>query len=155
LLREASACSWLWSSYRRCSRCLGVVTIIRARFLISTYLLPSFVGRGADQYRGRDEDWPPLLRLLFYQCSYTHFGHCCRRLSLVGCSPKNRATMAPYTSDPGSFPEPIDLTHHLSRSTRARQASSVKQFYKYFSIPGIAQLAGGMRSRTYVVPYVC
>lgn len=56
----------------------------------------------------------------------------------------HNATMAPYTSDPGSFPQPVDLTHHLSRSTRAREASSVKQFYKYFAIPGIAQLAGGM-----------
>ena len=51
--------------------------------------------------------------------------------------------MAYYTSDPESFPEPIDLSHHLSRSTKAREASSVKRFYKYFSIPGIAQLAGG------------
>ena len=54
--------------------------------------------------------------------------------------------MAPYTSDPGSFPDPIDLSHYLSRSTKAREASSVKKFYKYFQIPGIAQLAGGMRS---------
>jgi hypothetical protein len=61
--------------------------------------------------------------------------------------------MAPYTSDPGSFPEPVDLTHHLSRSTKARQASSIKQFYKYFTIPGIAQLAGGNYGQT-VVPYV-
>jgi site-specific recombinase XerD len=53
------------------------------------------------------------------------------------------AAMAYYTSDPSSFPEPIDLSHHLSRSTKAREASSVKRFYKYFSIPGIAQLAGG------------
>lgn len=51
--------------------------------------------------------------------------------------------MAYYTSDPASFPEPIDLSHHLSRSTKAREASSVKRFYKYFQIPGIAQLAGG------------
>jgi site-specific recombinase XerD len=51
--------------------------------------------------------------------------------------------MPPYTSDPRSFPAPVDLSHHLSRSTKAREASSVKKFYKYFSIPGIAQLAGG------------
>lgn len=51
--------------------------------------------------------------------------------------------MANYTSDPESFPQPIDLSHHLSRSTKAREQSSVKKFYKYFSIPGIAQLAGG------------
>lgn len=48
-----------------------------------------------------------------------------------------------YTSEPASFPEPLDLSHHLSRSTRAREASEVKKFYKYFAIPGIAQLAGG------------
>jgi hypothetical protein len=51
--------------------------------------------------------------------------------------------MAPYSSDPSSFPEPVDLTHFLSRSTRAREAAAIKKFYKYFAIPGIAQLAGG------------
>lgn len=51
--------------------------------------------------------------------------------------------MATYTNDPASFPDPIDLTHHLSRSTKAREASQIKKFYQYFSIPGIAQLAGG------------
>lgn len=51
--------------------------------------------------------------------------------------------MPPYSSDPHSFPKPIDLSHHLSRSTKAREASSIKSFYKYFQIPGIAQLAGG------------
>src|SRR6478735_268490 len=49
-----------------------------------------------------------------------------------------------YTSDPDSFPEPVDLSHHLSRSTKAREASAIKRFYKYFAIPGISQLAGGM-----------
>ncbi|KAF2626684.1 PLP-dependent transferase [Macroventuria anomochaeta] len=60
--------------------------------------------------------------------------------------------MAYYTSDPESFPEPIDLSHHLSRSTKARKASSVKGFYKYFSLPGIAQLAGGLPNDKYF-PY--
>jgi hypothetical protein len=32
----------------------------------------------------------------------------------------------------------------MSRSTKARGASKIKQFYKYFAIPGIGQLAGGM-----------
>ena len=40
-------------------------------------------------------------------------------------------------------PEPVDLSHHLSRTTRNRNASSIKRFYKYFAIPGIGQLAGG------------
>lgn len=46
-------------------------------------------------------------------------------------------------------PLPKDLTHHLSRSTRSRQASSIKQFYKYFAIPGIGQLAGGLPNQYY------
>ncbi|PSN74732.1 PLP-dependent transferase [Corynespora cassiicola Philippines] len=57
-----------------------------------------------------------------------------------------------YSTDPATFPEPVDLSHHLSRSTRAREASSVKKFYKYFSIPGIAQLAGGLPNDEYF-PY--
>lgn len=43
-----------------------------------------------------------------------------------------------------TLPDPVDLSHHLSWSTKAREASSVKQFYKYFLIPGIGQLAGGL-----------
>ena len=38
---------------------------------------------------------------------------------------------------------PVDLSHHYSRTTKNRNPSSVKQFYKYFQIPGIGQLAGG------------
>jgi len=57
-----------------------------------------------------------------------------------------------YTSDPASFPDPVDLSHHLSRSTRAREASSIKKFYKYFTIPGIGQIAGGTPSDKYF-PY--
>lgn len=38
---------------------------------------------------------------------------------------------------------PIDLSHHYSRTTRNRNASSVKDFYKYFRIPNIGNLAGG------------
>jgi site-specific recombinase XerD len=52
--------------------------------------------------------------------------------------------MAYATAESPDLPDPVDLSHHLSRSTRAREASSVKQFYKYFAIPGIAQLAGGI-----------
>ncbi|KXL51207.1 hypothetical protein M433DRAFT_70123 [Acidomyces richmondensis BFW] len=46
-------------------------------------------------------------------------------------------------------PPPKDLSHHLSRSTKLRTASSVKQFYKYFTIPGIGQLAGGLPNNSY------
>ena len=38
---------------------------------------------------------------------------------------------------------PVDLSHHYSRVTKNRVASSVKDFYKYFAIPGIGNLAGG------------
>ncbi|KAK0925818.1 hypothetical protein LTR91_015113 [Friedmanniomyces endolithicus] len=48
-----------------------------------------------------------------------------------------------------SRPPPKDLSHHLSRSTKNREASSIKQFYKYFAIPGIGQLAGGLPNNYY------
>jgi hypothetical protein len=38
---------------------------------------------------------------------------------------------------------PLDLSHHFSLPTTRRNASAVKKFYKYFSIPGIHNLAGG------------
>jgi hypothetical protein len=47
------------------------------------------------------------------------------------------------TEDTGPKP-PLDFSYHFSRVTAARQASSVKRFYKYFQIPGIENLAGGM-----------
>ncbi|GAB1732679.1 hypothetical protein NU195Hw_g8649t1 [Hortaea werneckii] len=52
-----------------------------------------------------------------------------------------------YVAD--TRPEPKDLSHHLSRATKTRQASSIKQFYKYFQIPGIGQLAGGLPNNYY------
>lgn len=39
---------------------------------------------------------------------------------------------------------PLDFSYHFSRVTKNRKESSVKQFYKYFQIPGIANLAGGI-----------
>jgi hypothetical protein len=38
---------------------------------------------------------------------------------------------------------PLDLSHHFSRVTKNRLPSRVKDFYKYFTIPGIGNLAGG------------
>ncbi|PPJ54613.1 hypothetical protein CBER1_06187 [Cercospora berteroae] len=48
-----------------------------------------------------------------------------------------------------SRPEPKDLSHHLSRVTQKRNASAIKAFYKYFQIPGIGQLAGGLPNNYY------
>jgi len=39
---------------------------------------------------------------------------------------------------------PKDFSYHYSRVTAARKESAVKSFYKYFMIPGIGNLAGGM-----------
>ncbi|KAL9063278.1 MAG: hypothetical protein Q9157_008321 [Trypethelium eluteriae] len=50
------------------------------------------------------------------------------------------------------LPEPKDLSHHLSYATRNRAPSAMKQFYKYFAIPGIGQLAGGLPN-TYYFPF--
>jgi hypothetical protein len=38
---------------------------------------------------------------------------------------------------------PVDFSYHFSRVTAARTVSKVKQFYKYFQIPGVGNLAGG------------
>lgn len=40
-------------------------------------------------------------------------------------------------------PAPKDLSYHFSRVTKKRDASKLKQLYKYFQIPGIGNLAGG------------
>ena len=52
--------------------------------------------------------------------------------------------MASSTGSAEKRPAPIDLSHHYSRVTKNRNASAVKDFYKYFTIPGIGNLAGGM-----------
>ncbi|KAF2859734.1 PLP-dependent transferase [Piedraia hortae CBS 480.64] len=51
--------------------------------------------------------------------------------------------------DHDTRPAPKNLNHHLSRNTLRRQPSSMKQFYKYFAIPGIGQLAGGLPNNYY------
>jgi hypothetical protein len=38
---------------------------------------------------------------------------------------------------------PLDFSHHYSRTAKAREASEIKRFYKFFQIPGIGNLAGG------------
>lgn len=55
--------------------------------------------------------------------------------------------MASTTSDTRAPPK--DLSHHLSRNAKSRAPSSIKSFYKYFAIPGIGQLAGGLPNQYY------
>lgn len=40
-------------------------------------------------------------------------------------------------------PLPKDMSHHYSDVSKARVPSKMKEYYKYFLIPGIGQLAGG------------
>ncbi|KAE8147037.1 aromatic amino acid aminotransferase [Aspergillus avenaceus] len=47
---------------------------------------------------------------------------------------------------------PLDLSHHYSYITTKRQPSGIKGLYKYFFIPGIANLAGGLPNASYF-PY--
>ncbi|KAI4253548.1 MAG: hypothetical protein L6R42_007539 [Xanthoria sp. 1 TBL-2021] len=51
-----------------------------------------------------------------------------------------------FTSE---IPKPLDLSHHYSRVTKNRDASAVKDFYKYFGIPNIGNLAGGLPNNNY------
>ena len=46
-------------------------------------------------------------------------------------------------ADVAKKPPPKDMSHHYSDVTKARTPSKMKQYYKYFMIPGIGQLAGG------------
>lgn len=48
-------------------------------------------------------------------------------------------------SDDG-LPPPRDLSHHFSEITKKRTPSSIKEFYRFFSIPNIGNLGGGMLS---------
>lgn len=57
-----------------------------------------------------------------------------------GGDPKRRCT----ESEPKLCP-PRDFSRYYSCATRKREGSNVKQFYKYFAIPGIHNLAGGKR----------
>ncbi|KAI1391219.1 aromatic amino acid aminotransferase [Hypoxylon trugodes] len=41
-------------------------------------------------------------------------------------------------------PLPKDMSHHFSDVTKARAPSRMKEFYKFFQIPNIAQFAGGL-----------
>ena len=64
-------------------------------------------------------------------------------------SPRNRhiEKMAPVGAPTKvAAKEPKDLSHYYSRVTNKRTESSIKEFYKYFAIPGIGNLAGGMSS---------
>ncbi|PGH01113.1 hypothetical protein GX51_05429 [Blastomyces parvus] len=47
---------------------------------------------------------------------------------------------------------PVDLSHHFSVAAKNRMGSDVKKFYKYFAIPGIHNLAGGLPHSSYF-PY--
>ncbi|KAK4646512.1 hypothetical protein QC761_211150 [Podospora bellae-mahoneyi] len=47
-------------------------------------------------------------------------------------------------SDDDDKPMPLDFTHHYSDTTKSRNASKIKAIYKFFQIPGILNIAGGL-----------
>ncbi|KAK3325849.1 pyridoxal phosphate-dependent transferase [Apodospora peruviana] len=54
-----------------------------------------------------------------------------------------------HESDGGSEsssekPLPLDLSHHFSEVTKHRVPSKMKKYYRFFQIPGIGNLAGGL-----------
>ena len=48
---------------------------------------------------------------------------------------------------------PVDIRKYLSKSAASKTESKVKSFYKYFNIPGIGNLAGGLPNHNYF-PFV-
>ncbi|KAI0471073.1 pyridoxal phosphate-dependent transferase [Xylariaceae sp. FL0804] len=51
---------------------------------------------------------------------------------------------ARHVADDMAKPAPKDMSHHYSAITKARTPSKMKEYYKYFLIPGIGNLAGGL-----------
>ncbi|EGS18197.1 aromatic amino acid aminotransferase-like protein [Thermochaetoides thermophila DSM 1495] len=47
------------------------------------------------------------------------------------------------------LPPPVDLSHHFSSITKRRAPSEIKDAYKFFSIPGILNIAGGLPNPSY------
>ncbi|OAA67038.1 aromatic amino acid aminotransferase [Niveomyces insectorum RCEF 264] len=57
----------------------------------------------------------------------------------------------PASSGPGGepaaaaeLPPPLDLTHLYAETTKLRLPSKMKEYYKFFQIPGVGNLAGGL-----------
>jgi hypothetical protein len=48
-----------------------------------------------------------------------------------------------HSDEEARKPEPLDFSHYYSVTAAHRSPSSLKQYYKFFQIPGIGQLAGG------------
>lgn len=42
-----------------------------------------------------------------------------------------------------ALPPPLDLSSHFSATTKHRDASNIKKFYKYLAIPGVSNIASG------------
>ncbi|CAK7207883.1 hypothetical protein SEUCBS139899_010698 [Sporothrix eucalyptigena] len=57
-----------------------------------------------------------------------------------------KAVMSPATSPipAGQKPPPRNLQHLYAETTNLRQPSKMKEYYKFFQIPGIGNLAGGL-----------
>lgn len=62
---------------------------------------------------------------------------------------QEQSALAAHPSETAEQPAPIDISHHYSKTTKERKISGVKDFYKYFRIPGVANLAGGLPNHNY------
>lgn len=52
------------------------------------------------------------------------------------------------TAQAAALSPPQDLSRFYSRTSQRRHPSEIKRFYKYFAIPGIQNLAGGLFGAT-------
>ncbi|KAK6340957.1 hypothetical protein TWF696_009270 [Orbilia brochopaga] len=74
------------------------------------------------------------------RCNATHFVH-------EKMDDEPVAELEPEIVTPR--PPPVDLSHHLSSLARSLRKSNLKGLYKYRSVPGIVNLAGGLPSPNY------
>ncbi|KAK2746003.1 hypothetical protein FQN55_005825 [Onygenales sp. PD_40] len=70
----------------------------------------------------------------------------------LGCQDSAVETEPAIEAVGNSLSPPVDFSHYFSVSARNREASDVKEFYRYFQIPGIQNLAGGLPHVSYF-PY--
>ena len=70
-----------------------------------------------------------------------------RKQPLSDSEPVSECNGATMESSTGSVdmsrPRPKDMSHHFSDVSLARAPNKMKEYYRFFQIPGIGQLAGG------------
>jgi hypothetical protein len=80
------------------------------------------------------------LALLFPHPPF-HPSNCCKGLDLLKMARLKQMELS----------APLDLSHHFSSTTVRRESSNLKRLYKYYVIPGMGNLSGGMQGELFLI----